>query len=206
MKNERGAVFVDRDGTLNEVVYHHELGVIDTPFTVRQFRLLPGASRAVKALNTAGIPVFLASNQPGPAKGRFTLKVFEGIARKMRAELRKGGARLDGEYYCLHHPDARVKAYRRKCTCRKPGPGMLLEAARENKLDLGRSWMVGDGMADVKAGRAAGCRTILLGNLKCDLCRLLDREGARPDFIVPNLFNAVDIILEEMSGKRAKGE
>ncbi len=97
---------------------------------------------------------------------------------RVRNELAKQGAALDGEYYCLHHPDALVKKYRRDCDCRKPKPGLLLRAARENGVDLARSFFVGDALVDVKAGRAAGCRTILLGHITAFLSDD-DPEGGR---------------------------
>ena len=80
---------------------------------------------------------------------------------------------------------------------RKPKPGMLLQAAKDHDIDLSKSWMIGDGINDIQAGQAAGCRTILIGRLKCDLCRIMEDEGAKPDFITPNLFKASLIIERE---------
>ena len=93
------AVFLDRDGTINEIIYYQDLGIIDSPFTAEQFKLLPGVGEAIKILNQNGFKVIIASNQPGIAKGHFSVDIFEEIKEKMRTELVKYGARLDVEYY-----------------------------------------------------------------------------------------------------------
>ncbi|MCL0041185.1 HAD family hydrolase [Dehalococcoidia bacterium] len=185
------AVFLDRDGVVNELIYHQEQGIIDSPFTVEQFRLLPGVGEAIKKLREMGYKVILASNQPGIAKGHMTRETFEKIRLKMKGELAKEGALLDGEYYCFHHPEAL------NCECRKPKPGLLLKAAKDMDIDLSGSWMVGDGLTDVKAGKDAGCRTILLGRMKCQLCQLMDEQGARPEAITSDLKEAARFILKQ---------
>ena len=88
-----------------------------------------------------------------------------------------------------------IESLRVNCECRKPKPGLMLQAARELSIDLSQSWMIGDGLTDVKAGKSAGCKTILLGRMKCELCQLMDEEDARPDAIASNLLEAVSIIL-----------
>ena len=185
------AVFLDRDGVVNELIYHQEQGVIDSPFTVEQFRLLPRVGEAIKELRQMGYKVVLVSNQPGIAKGHMTRETFEKIRLKMKGELAKEGALLDGEYYCFHHPEAL------NCECRKPKPGLLLKAAKDMDIDLSGSWMVGDGLTDVKAGKDAGCRTILLGRMKCQLCQLMDEQDARPEAITSDLKEAARFILKQ---------
>lgn len=185
------AVFLDRDGVINELVYYEEQGIIDSPFTVEQLKLFSWAGEAIKKLTEAGYKVVIVSNQPGIAKGRLSRETFEKIREKMKKELAKQGAFVDGEYYCFHHPDARVESLRANCECRKPRPGLLFQAARELDIDLSQSWMIGDGLTDVKAGKAAGCKTILLGKMKCELCRLMDEEDAHPDAIAANLLEVV---------------
>jgi D-glycero-D-manno-heptose 1,7-bisphosphate phosphatase len=184
------AVFLDRDGVINELVYHPEAGIIDSPFTVEQFRLLPGVGEAIKRFRDTGYKVVLVSNQPGIAKGNMSKQTFEEIATKMKRELARQGAFLDAEYYCFHHPEARVEKFRADCQCRKPGSGLLFQAARELDIELSQSWMIGDGLTDIKAGKGAGTRTILLGRMKCELCRLMDEEDARPDTICLDLLEA----------------
>jgi len=189
------AVFLDRDGVINELVYHEEQGIIDSPFTAEQLKLFPWAGEAIKKLTEAGYKVVIISNQPGIAKGHLSRETFEKIKQKMKKELARAGAFLDGEYYCLHHPKAKVENLRKNCESRKPKPGLLLQAARELDINLPQSWMIGDGLIDIKTGKSVGCRTILLGKMKCELCHLMDKENARPDAIGSNLLEAVSIIL-----------
>jgi len=191
------AVFLDRDGVINELIYYPEQGIIDSPFTMEQFRLLPNVGEAIKRLCETGYKVILISNQPGIAKGHMSDESFEEIRKKMKEELAKEGAGLDGEYYCFHHPEAKVEKFKANCECRKPNPGLLLHAAQNLDVDLSQSWMIGDGLMDIKAGKGAGVRTILLGRVKCELCHLMDKENARPDAIASNLKEAVEVILKQ---------
>ncbi len=188
------AIFLDRDGVINEIVYHQEVGIIDTPFNPEQFKLLPGVGEAINSLNSMKLKVILVSNQPGIAKNQYSLDIFEGIRSKMNKELSNYGAFFDSEYYCFHHPDAKNLKYRSICECRKPKPGMLFKAKEELDIDLENSWMVGDSLTDIKAGKSVGCRTIFIGTMKCDLCRLMQKENIEPDFIVPSLIEVPDII------------
>ncbi len=190
------AVFVDRDGTINEIIYYQDLGIIDSPFTVEQLKLLPGVGEAIRILNQSEFKVILVSNQPGIAKSHFSEDTFEKIKEKMQRELAKYGAFLDAEYYCLHHPEAKNEEYKKNCDCRKPKPGLLLKAAKDLNINLAKSWMVGDGLTDIEAGKRVGCKTILLGRMKCELCRLMDEKNIRPDHIVKDLYNAIDVIKE----------
>lgn len=189
------AVFLDRDGVINKLIYHHEHGIIDSPFTTEQFTLINGVGPAIKTLREHGYKVILVSNQPGIAKGSFSRDIFQEIRKRMNNLLAVSGARLDGEYYCLHHPEAEIAILKVSCECRKPGPGLLLQAAREMDIDLRQSWMVGDGLTDIQAGKRAGCRTILIGRMKCELCEMMNRLDAVPDFIAPNLTEAAQYIL-----------
>ncbi len=191
------AVFLDRDGVINELIYYPEQGIIDSPFTVAQFKLLPGVGEAINRLHEIGYKVVLVSNQPGIAKEHMSEGTFDRIREKMKAELAKKGSFLDGEYYCFHHPEAKVERLKVNCECRKPKPGLLLQAAKEMGIELFQSWMIGDRLVDVKAGKEAGCKTILLGRTKCELCRLMDEENARPDYITTNLTEAVQAILSK---------
>lgn len=187
-------IFLDRDGVINELIYYAEHGVVDSPFTAEQFRLLPGVCEAINKFHELGFKVIIASNQPGIAKGYFSQETFDKIRKKMNDELAKEGASLDGEYYCFHHPEAKVEKLKVNCGCRKPEPGLLLEAAKNLNIDLPQSWMIGDGLTDVKAGKSAGCQTILLGKMKCELCRLMGEQDARPDFIAANLLEAANLV------------
>jgi D,D-heptose 1,7-bisphosphate phosphatase len=190
------AIFMDRDGVINEMIYHQEMGIIDSPFTVEQFRLLPQVAEAVSLVNQMGFKAVVVSNQPGIARGNFSRETLARIDAKMKGELAAGGAFLDAIYYCPHHPQGSNGNYRIECDCRKPKPGLLLQAAREGDIDLTKSFMIGDGLTDIQAGHSAGCKTILLGRMKCELCRLMQDQGIDPDLIVPNLLEAVKRIQE----------
>ncbi len=191
------AVFLDRDGVINELVYHKEQGIVDSPFTVGQFRLLPGVSEAIKKLREMDYKAILVSNQPGMAKGILSAEAFDNIRDKMKEELAKEGSLLDGEYYCFHHPEAKAEKFRVNCKCRKPNPGLIIQAAQDMCIELSESWMIGDNLSDVKAGKRAGCRTILLGRMKCQLCHTMDEEDARPNAIVKDLRDATQYILTQ---------
>lgn len=189
------AVFLDRDGVINELVYYEEQGIVDSPFTAEQMKLFSWVGEAIKKLTEVGYKVVIVSNQPGMAKGHLSWQTFEKISGKMREELAKQGASVDGEYYCFHHPEARVESLKANCDCRKPNPGLLFQAAKEHDIDLLQSWMIGDNLTDVKAGKNAGCKTILIGKMKCQLCWLMDEEDARPNSVASSLLEAVSIVL-----------
>ncbi|MFC1904344.1 D-glycero-alpha-D-manno-heptose-1,7-bisphosphate 7-phosphatase [Chloroflexota bacterium] len=192
------AVFLDRDGVINELIHYPQHGIVDSPFTAEQLRLLPGVGEAIKRFHDASYRVILVSNQPGVAKGYMSQGTFDKIKEKMKAELAKEGTFLDGEYYCFHHPEAKVEKLRANCRCRKPKPGLLIQAAQDLDIDLSQSWMIGDGLTDVIAGKEAGCRTVLLGRMKCELCQLMDEEDARPDIIVSDISKAAEKIRAEV--------
>src|SRR2546422_5501317 len=121
----------------------------------------------------------------------------------MADELRKFGVSLDGEYYCLHHPNAKLPEYRMSCTCRKPEPGLILRAAEERGIILGESYMIGDGLVDVGAGKKAGCVTMLIGNANALLFELMNRSQSEPDFLVRNVGEAVDTIERHLQRGRS---
>ncbi|RPJ77348.1 MAG: HAD family hydrolase [Acidobacteria bacterium] len=146
------AVFIDKDGTLiRDVSYNVDPAGIE---------LMPGALEALTSLARSGFAPVVVSNQPGVGLGYFTAGALAGVECRVRELLAAGGVRLLGCYFCPHAPAAPggVAA----CGCRKPAPGLLLQAARDHDIDLAASWMVGDILDDVEAGRAAGCRTVLV--------------------------------------------
>jgi len=199
------AVFLDRDGVINQIVYHQDIGILDTPFHPSQFKLLPGVEKALRKINRLGLKTILVSNQPGVAKKRMSLENFYKIDQKMRKELAKKKVFLDAVYYCLHHPQGGDKRFKKICNCRKPEPGLILKASKELKVDPKNSYLVGDSLTDIQAGKYAGCITFLLGNHKCDLCKLMEEKNTRPDFIVKDLYQAVKLI-EKKSEKRIRPE
>ena len=150
------AVFFDRDGTLIE-----DVGYLGTPEGVE---LRPGAADAVGRVNEAGLLVVVVSNQSGVARGKFTTEDVERVNERVRELFADEGARIDAFYYCPHLPTGTVPGYAKQCDCRKPKPGLLHQAARDLDIDLTESFVVGDAVRDVEAGRAAHCRTIFLGD------------------------------------------
>jgi len=190
----RRAVFLDRDGVINGYVYNAELGTVDSPSNPSEFSLLPGVAGAVATFNRLGLLTVVVSNQPGIAKGKFCEKLLGQMTKKMIADLGAAGARVDDVHYCLHHPQANVPEYRLNCDCRKPKPGLLLQAAQKWGIDLRRSYMVGDGITDLQAGAAAGAKTVFLNARKCYLCEELARQGVRPDYLVSSAAEAETVI------------
>lgn len=161
LKNKQKAVFLDRDGTINKYV-----GFLKD---INQFELIPGVAQAIKAINESGYLAIVVTNQPVIARGEVSPEYLNEIHNKMETLLGMKGAYLDAIYYCPHHPDkgyeGEVLKYKIDCSCRKPKPGMLLEAAKDYNIDLSSSWMVGDGENDIRAGKAAGCKTALIGSV-----------------------------------------
>lgn len=148
------AVFLDRDGTLN--VEKEYL------FRPEEFVFTPDAPKAIKALRQAGFLVVVVTNQSGVARGYFPVAMVETLHRFIQNELSAFGTKVDAFYYCPHHPAADDPVYGRECDCRKPRPGMLLQAAEEFDIDLENSYMVGDKCADLLAGIAAGAKPVLV--------------------------------------------
>lgn len=145
----RPAVFLDRDGTLNR-----EKGYVHT---WDAWEWLPGVPQGLAALRAAGYALVVVSNQSGVARGYYGEDAVRALHARVNADLARFGFALDAMYHCPHHPD-----FTGACGCRKPAPGMLLRAARELRLDLARSWMVGDKLDDIQAGLRAGCRALLV--------------------------------------------
>lgn len=162
LKNKQKAIFLDRDGTINK--YMGFLKNID------DFELMDGVAEAIGEINKAGYLSIVVTNQPVIARGELTFEGLEEIHNKMETLLGEKGAYLDAIYFCPHHPQKGYPGERVElkidCECRKPKPGMLLRAAKDFNIDLENSWMVGDDERDIKAGKAAGCRTALL-NTEC---------------------------------------
>jgi D-glycero-D-manno-heptose 1,7-bisphosphate phosphatase len=186
------AVFVDRDGVINELVPDPRSGRPESPLRVADVRLVPGAAAALRGLVDAGWRVIGVSNQPSAAKGLMPLTELHAIQARVLELLAAEGARFDDFRLCLHHPEGVVPELSGDCDCRKPAPGMLVAAAEELGIDLRRSWMVGDTDGDVQAGRAAGCRTILVQHPGSAHKRTAE---LRPDAVVTDLTAAGGIIL-----------
>jgi D-glycero-D-manno-heptose 1,7-bisphosphate phosphatase len=150
------AIFLDKDGTLIPDIPYN----VDPSKITLEHNILSG----LKKLQAEGYKLIIVSNQSGVAKGYFTEKRMIHVSRRMKELFRMNDLKLDGFYYCPHHPEGLVQGYNIDCDCRKPKPGMLLRAAAYHKLDLKNSWMIGDILNDVEAGNRAGCKTILINN------------------------------------------
>ena len=158
LRNKQKAIFLDRDGTINKYV-----GFLRN---IDDFKLLPTVSEAIKQINRSGYLAIVVTNQPVIARGEVTFAELDEIHNKMETLLGAEGAYLDGIYFCPHHPDSgfegEIKELKFDCDCRKPKPGMLLQAAKDFNIDLARSYMIGDGEHDRGAGEAAGCKTKII--------------------------------------------
>ena len=192
----RPAVFLDRDGTINE-----QMGYINH---ISRFQLLPGVGAAIARLNRQGMPVVVVTNQSGLARGYFPAALLEAVHEKMFRELAEAGAQIDALYLCPHHPEAKEARYRQACDCRKPKTGMLEQAARELGLDLGRSYVIGDRWSDLRCGAAVGASTILVltGYGRGDACYIGPTQAVQPDFIAEDLTAAVDWLLVREADRR----
>lgn len=185
------AIFIDKDGTLVE----------DIPCNVNPslLELTWQAGHGLQLLREMGYALIVMSNQPGVARGLFTEAALELLQHRLAEMLAQYGVVLDGFYYCPHSPDGVINRYTIACTCRKPMPGMLFRAAREHGIDLRQSWMIGDILHDVEAGRRAGCRTILIDNGNETEWKMSTLRT--PHLKAPNLYTAATMIAEMEKGR-----
>lgn len=181
------AVFLDRDGTLLE-----EAGYLDR---LERLVFFPYSVDAVRLLNRANFAVVVVTNQAGIARGIFKEAFVAEAHRHITARLSAGGARVDGFYYCPHHPEAVIEQYRKSCDCRKPEPGLLRQAAQDLDLALDRSFVVGDRWHDLEAGHRVGARGVLVRTGYGKTEEMAPRDRLAPAAIVDNLMEAVSWIL-----------
>ena len=169
------AVFLDRDGTMAKDVHYCR--------RPEDFKLFPNTAKAIKLLNEHGFKVIVVTNQSGIARGYFTEETLAQIHEKMKSDLAKEGAWIDGIYYCPHHPDD-------NCDCRKPKPKLVLQAVGGRDIELKHSFVVGDLEMDVGLGKAVGCKTILLRDSP------QEDMSISPDYIVSDLLEATQLVLK----------
>jgi D-glycero-D-manno-heptose 1,7-bisphosphate phosphatase len=186
----RRALFLDRDGVIVE----------DRDVIVRaeELRLHDGAAEAIARASARGMAIVVVTNQPVVARGLCDEDAIRAVHAALGAMLRVRGGVVDAFYFCPHHPRATLERYRLACECRKPRPGMILDAARELALDVAASVMVGDRISDIAAGARAGCKTVLVETGKHDHPPIESPDGAiaaTPDFVAPDLARAVDWVL-----------
>ena len=183
LKNKQKAIFLDRDGTIN-----HYVGFLRN---IDEFELIDGVAQAIKKINNSGYLAIVVTNQPVIARGEVTLEELECIHNKMETLLGYEGAYIDAIYFCPHHPhkgyEGEIEELKIECNCRKPKPGMLIEAAKKYNIDLTGSWIVGDSRNDIVAGIAAGCKTAYIG----------ENEDYNQDITVGNLLEFVEQFMEK---------
>lgn len=181
------AVFLDRDGTINR-----EVNYLNHP---DQMVLLPGAGQAIRGLNEAGFTVVVVTNQSGVARGIIAEEQLPLIRDRLTDLLETEGAKIDGYYYCPHYPGGTVEKFAVTCDCRKPEPGMLINAARDLEIDLGKSYVVGDKVCDVALGRKAGCVAVMV---RTGFGAEQAGSGdVSPDYVADDLLEAVRWIIED---------
>lgn len=198
-KNKRAAVFMDRDGVLNEEDY--------PLISLKQFKLLDGAGEAVRKINESGLLAILVTNQPIIAKGFISEEQLNVIHAKLDSELGKAGGYLDKIYYCPHHPEkgfeGEIAELKIECECRKPGTGMIESAVKEFNIDVEGSFVIGDRTADIAAGAGAGMKTILV---KTGFAGSDGKYISEPDYIFENISEAVEFIVDNNEKQNANEE
>ncbi|MCL5959592.1 MAG: HAD family hydrolase [Chloroflexi bacterium] len=185
------AVFLDRDGTINE-----EVEYLGDP---RDLRLSSGAIEGIRLLNQAGVSAIVISNQAGVGRGYFSVAAVEAVHQRLEEQLSSHEAHVDAIYYCPHHPED-------GCDCRKPKSGLVKRAAEDHGIDLGSSFIVGDKETDLEAGRRVGCRTVLvLTGYGLQEREALKGGKVQPDHISADLLDAVKWILAQQDAERNMG-
>ena len=185
----RKAVFLDRDGTINV-----DVGYLSDPEGLVFIR---GAKEGVRLLKDNGFFVFIVTNQSGVGRGYFSLKNLSAVNEKMLHGFSKEGIHIDGIYYCPHHP-------RERCRCRKPQPKIVKDIAQEFKIDLERSYFIGDKLIDVQTGKNAGCRTVLIN---AETSFLIEKEDdwTAPDYVAKDLREAARWVIKSNKKRKRVG-
>jgi D-glycero-D-manno-heptose 1,7-bisphosphate phosphatase len=184
------AVFLDRDGVMNRLVYNPDTDEYESPHQVNDLELFPGLCDTLCTIREQGYLLFLISNQPSFAKGKTSLENIKAIHEKLHSQLKENGILFSEYYYCYHHPHGIVPEYTFECECRKPKPYFILKAKEQYNLELKESWFIGDQDMDIFCGQACGLRTILIDEEHSSK----KRGRSRPDFMVHNLKEAATIL------------
>jgi D-glycero-D-manno-heptose 1,7-bisphosphate phosphatase len=195
----RPAVFLDRDGVLNELVLNPATGRMESPLAPDDLRVIDGVVPALERLQQAGYPLVLVSNQPNYALGKSTMDTLGAIHHRLETVLLGSGIRFMRYCYCLHHPKGVVAGYSGLCVCRKPSPWFLLRARDDFGYSLADSWMIGDQPTDTRCGRAAGTRTIRIQS-----GAVAESSSAAADYRVGRLSDAAEIILAHRPSDAAR--
>ena len=191
-RSKTPAVFLDRDGVINRGVWDEEVGAYESPYRPEDVVLEDGAVDGLRTLQELGWPLVVVSNQPAAAKEIVSLADLRAVHEQVVALLAEEGIELDEWRYCFHHPQGKVPQLSGPCPCRKPAPGMLLAAADKHRIELDRSWLIGDVDTDIGAGRAAGTHTILLENPRSEHKR---HGEAGEEFRAADLAEAAQVVV-----------
>lgn len=188
-KRKRPAVFMDRDGTINE-----QMGYINH---LSRFHILPGVPEAIKLLNDNDYLVIIVTNQSGVARGYYPFSLIEEIHTYMRESLKKEGAKIDAVFFCPHYPRGKVEEYARECDCRKPKTGMIRKARESFDIDMSRSYMIGDHFTDLEMARNCGLKSIMVktGYGLGEVDYILPRLDHKPVYVADDLLDAVRWII-----------
>jgi len=200
MSKER-AVFLDRDGVINQLVINSVIGEYESPHRVEDLVIYPYAAKSLRRLQQNNYLLFLVSNQPSYAKGKTTFENILAVHEAINDYMVKNSIRFAEFYYCYHHPKGIVPEYSFVCPCRKPSPYFLQKAKQEYDLDMAGSWFVGDQDTDVLCGQAGGVQTILLSNEHSSH----KRGASYPDYKAENLLAAVELLLKYNNENVLKG-
>lgn len=193
-------VFLDRDGVLTAPVIDSRSGRPESPYRPEDVRLMGGAAAALRVLRGIGATLVLVSNQPAAAKGTCSLADLDAVHAEFSRLLAVEGLHLDVVRYCHHHPEATVPALRGPCACRKPAPGLLVDAVRELGFsDFRATWMIGDSDVDIAAGKRVGARTILIEE---PLSAHRRTGSAAPDHRAPSVLSAAQIVADAVGHPR----
>lgn len=186
---KKKAIFFDRDGVVNELYFNDDTEQFDSPFRIKDFHYKQGTVEVMRAFQDRGYYIFIVTNQPAAAKGKVSLSVLYDLNTWMVQDLESRGLILEAVNICPHHPEGSLKSDARflirKCNCRKPEPGLITELLQVYNIDVNCSYMVGDSYTDVIAGKKAGLKTVLVGELKCDVCHRL--QEYRPDYVIRDI-------------------
>jgi D-glycero-D-manno-heptose 1,7-bisphosphate phosphatase len=187
--NLRPAIFIDRDGTINE-----DIGYVSSP---DELIIYSWAAEALRLVNESGMKAIVITNQSGIARSLYTEKTLGAIHDRMTRELKQAGARIDGIYYCPHHPEIGDEIYRKCCECRKPRPGMLRAAARDHQIDLTSSYVIGDKASDINLAAEVGASGVLvLTGYGRETLSQRNRWPCNPVIVADDLLEAVRLILD----------
>jgi D-glycero-D-manno-heptose 1,7-bisphosphate phosphatase len=196
------AVFLDRDGVINPLVYNPATGEYESPHKPEDFLLYPFAEKSLRLLKDAGFIIIIVSNQPSYAKGKTSLENIKAVEKTLEDFSAEHGGLIDKAFYCYHHPNGIVPEYTRSCACRKPGTLFLEQAKTEFNLDPAQCWFTGDRDSDIECGRRFGCRTI-----KIDNPHSAKNSGCiEADYHAKNLFDAAKLIVEYTALKKLYGK